>query len=82
MIYSRLEEVLKEFVHDKNLDWLPSRHELVSRLNEELDSGKINLDDAMIEIRANFHKDVINDKIDEADLRKIGHQLGINMRKG
>lgn len=73
---------MKKLASEKKLDWLPSRNALVERLNEDLNDEKISLNDAMVKIETEFHRDIVSGKIHEDDLRKVENQIGINVRKG
>jgi len=76
-----LEKTVKKMVDDRNkilaadgkkIDWLPSRDILVRSLDNQLNNGKIQLNEAMMKIRSDFHKELIDKKIDEFSFfRKI-----------
>jgi len=74
MAVANLKETVKKMVEDRNkilavdgkkIDWLPSRDTLVRSLDSQLNDGKIKVEEAMLKIRSDFHKEVVNKLVDE-----------------
>jgi hypothetical protein len=72
MAVSNLKNTIKGMVDvynalhaDKKIDWLPSREMIVKSLDNQLNNGKIELNEAMMKIRSDFHKEFIDKKVDE-----------------
>lgn len=72
MAVSYLKETVKKMVDafnalhaDRKIDWLPSRDMITRSLDSQLNSGKIELQEVMMKLRSEFHKEVVDKKVDE-----------------
>ena len=81
MAVSYLKETVKKMAADKKLDWLPSRDGLVRELDRQLDREPDKLAEVMQKIKNEFHKDVVNKKITEFDLRAIEKETKYRLSK-